>query len=115
MAPHNTEDNRPWYRQFWFWLVMAPPIASFFAGGSLIVASVIHSDSMVVDDYAKVGRAMHKYLARDELAADLGVSARLYLDEAALAPSFRGWKHHLPVFTCCSPIRPMPSATSHSP
>lgn len=90
MSRTDEEQTRPWYRQVWFWLLMAPPLVSMFAGSSLIVVSVIHSDSMVVDDYERVGRAMNKYMARDDRAVELGITARLHVDGAGARAVLQG-------------------------
>lgn len=90
MSHNAAEAARPWYRQFWFWLVIAPPVLSMIAGIGLIVISVIHSDSMVVDDYERVGRAMQKYMARDDRAVELGVTARLYVDDTGAQAVLQG-------------------------
>lgn len=85
-----TRNERPWYRHCWLWFVLAPPLASVVLSAVLIVLSAQHSDSMVVDDYAKVGTAMHRYMAKEAHAAALGVEARLYVDSDGASALLQG-------------------------
>ena len=76
------EDTLPWYRQFWPWFLIALP-------GSVVIASIITitlavktSDSLVRDDYYKEGLAINRNLARERMAAELGVRIQLDYDAA---------------------------------
>lgn len=75
----NTAENtadRPWYRQFWPWFVMALPAASVVAGlTTLYVAG--GEPAMVVDDYGRIAMATQQRAERARHAAELGLSARL--------------------------------------
>ncbi len=73
-------DAAPWYRQFWFWFVFAPPLASIVLGLSLLATAVIHGDSLVADNYEEVGRAIHKNHAREYEAAALEIDGSMVLD-----------------------------------
>ncbi len=72
----------PWYRNRWFWLVAAPPVAAVVGGLLTVWIAVRHADSLVVDDYARIGRAFEMDQSRDRRARALGVSATLRLDRA---------------------------------
>lgn len=76
----STETQRPWYREFWLWFVFAPPMASVALGLSLLATAVIKGDSMVVDDYYAVGRALHRTQDKERTAVDMGVDGRVMLD-----------------------------------
>lgn len=71
---------KPWYREFWFWFIAAPPLASVVLGLSLVVTAVQHGDSMVVGDYAKAGRSIHLDGRREQAAHQLGLAAHLSID-----------------------------------
>lgn len=72
----------PWYRQPWFWLVATPPLAAVIGGLLTVWIAVRNADSLVVDDYARIGRAFEMDQSRDRQARALGVSAVLHLDRA---------------------------------
>lgn len=72
----------PWYRHRWFWLVAAPPVAAVVGGLLTVWIAVRNADSLVVDDYARIGRAFEMDQSRDRRARALGVGATLHLDRA---------------------------------
>ncbi len=72
----------PWYRHRWFWLVAAPPIAAVVGGLLTVWIAVRNADSLVVDDYARIGHAFEMDQSRDRRARALGVSATLHVDRA---------------------------------
>ena len=67
----------PWYRQFWPWFLFGLPAIAVVASLATVVIAFKHSPALVVDDYYRVGKAMNRDLAQDQLATALGVSARL--------------------------------------
>lgn len=68
---------RPWYRHRWPWLLAIAPAAALLGGAVTLWLAVTTSDSLVVDDYYREGRAINQQLARDRLAAELGLRAEL--------------------------------------
>lgn len=68
--------DRPWYRHFWVWFLIAPPAATviFWA---VILTTMASPPSLVVDDYGKIGLAYEDEQARDAAARELGVTGRL--------------------------------------
>jgi hypothetical protein len=74
------EDTEPWYRQFWPWFLIAIPMMSVVGGITTAVLAMKDPQAMVVDDYAKIGLATHRRLARDERAAALGLSGELSIE-----------------------------------
>ena len=73
------EDTVPWYRQFWPWFLIAIPGTAVVAGVITLFLALREPQSMVVDDYARIGLATHRRLARDERAVALGLSGELVL------------------------------------
>lgn len=73
-------EQAPWWRQFWPWMLIALPACAVV--GSLVTAwlAVRSADSLVVDDYYREGRAINQQLARDDAAAQMGLSATLRQD-----------------------------------
>jgi len=71
------QGARPWYRHRWPWLLAIAPAAALLGGIVTLWLAVTTSDSLVVDDYYREGRAINQQLARDRLAAALGLRAEL--------------------------------------
>lgn len=74
---YDDEASRPWYRQPWFWFLVLFPGMSITYCIIAITVSLNTQNSMVVDHYSKKGLAINQSLARDALAADLGLEARI--------------------------------------
>lgn len=70
-------DTRPWYRHRWPWLLAIAPAAALVGGIVMLWLAITTSDSLVVDDYYREGRAINQQLARDRLATALGLGAEL--------------------------------------
>jgi hypothetical protein len=81
-------SERPWYRQFWPWFIMTPPIATVI--GSIVTVIIAGGPpALVVDDYGEVAMAVEQDQRRDRRAAELGVVARLQLLPGANAAAGR--------------------------
>lgn len=76
-TPSNDEANRPWYRQPWLWFLILFPAMSITYCIIAITVSLTTHTSMVVDDYSKEGLAINQSLAREAMAADLGLKASI--------------------------------------
>ena len=68
---------RPWYREPWPWLLMAPPAAAVLAGAATVWIALASSDGLVADDYYKRGLAINQIIHRETAAAGYGVTARV--------------------------------------
>jgi uncharacterized protein len=73
------EDTVPWYRQFWPWFLIAIPSMSVVGGVITAILALSEPQSMVVDDYARIGLATHRRLERDDRATALGLGGELAL------------------------------------
>lgn len=67
---------RPWYREPWPWLLMAGPAVVIVAALATAWIAISSNDGLVTDDYYKKGLAVNQTLARNELAARLGLEVR---------------------------------------
>lgn len=67
----------PWYRHRWPWLLAIAPTAALIGGIFTFWLAATTTDSMVVDDYYREGRAINQQLARDRQASALGLQATL--------------------------------------
>lgn len=81
-VPAEDIDATPWYRQFWPWFLIVLPMSAVIAGLTTLAIAIETRDSLVVDDYAKIGLATQQMLTRDEAAARLGVNANISFDRA---------------------------------
>ncbi len=82
LADANGCDTRPWYRQFWPWVLIALPGSAVAASLFTLYLAVTEPDGLVVDDYYRAGLAINRTLARDRLAARLGLHAEGRVDPA---------------------------------
>ena len=71
------DQVRPWYREPWPWLLIAPPAASVVVGVVMWTLAVRTNDGLVVDDYYKQGLAINQVLDREARAQTLAIRARL--------------------------------------
>lgn len=73
---------RPWYREFYVWLLIAFPALSIAGGVTTLWIAARTNDGLVVDDYYRRGLEINRTFARDRAAAALGLSAAVALDDA---------------------------------
>ena len=71
----DTEDAKPWYRQFWPWFLIALPATAVVASLYTVWLAASNPDTLVVDDYRRIGKTTHARQERDRAAAALGVRA----------------------------------------
>ncbi|MCX4030021.1 FixH family protein [Endozoicomonas sp. SM1973] len=70
----------PWYKEFWFWFVMAIPMLAIASGIAMITVSINGADTLVRDNYYKDGLAIRNDLSRDYKAKDLQLVATIKVD-----------------------------------
>ena len=75
-----TQDEGPWYKHRWPWLLMMGPFAVVIAGSITIWIAMTQQDALVVDDYYKQGKAINQDLRRDRVATDLGMQFLAHYD-----------------------------------
>ena len=88
LAPQPT--NRPWYKEPWPWIVMAPPAAAVLAGIATIWIAMASADGLVAEDYYKQGLALNKVIAREELARKLGITASMQVGAGRIRVRLEG-------------------------
>jgi uncharacterized protein len=82
--------SAPWYRQLWPWLLISGPAAVLVAGAVTTWIAFASADGLVAEDYYKQGMAVNKVLAREERAAQLGLSADLQLTREKIVVRLHG-------------------------
>ena len=71
----------PWYRQFWPWFLIAVPLSSFIVGFIVLHLATNTTDSLVVDDYYKEGKAINARLDKIDNAKKLNVVTGITFSE----------------------------------
>ena len=69
-----------WYTHPWPWLLMSGPAIVVVAGFYTLFLAIRSNDGLVAEDYYKQGLAIDRVIAREERAAQLGLSAALRYD-----------------------------------
>lgn len=77
-----TTKARPWYREYWVWLLMIPPAGSVLGGVTMLYLATSQPLSLVVEDYARIEQITSERFARDQRASALGVEAALAFEPA---------------------------------
>jgi hypothetical protein len=72
-----TDDNTPWYKQFWPWFILTPLLVVFAAGFSMLYIAIATDDGVVVDNYYKDGKAIIVRHEEDRYARSLGLNASM--------------------------------------
>ena len=71
-----TYDTKPWYKQFWPWLLISLPGSVVIAGFVTLYIANKYSDDLVADEPYKQGLAINRQLEKKLIAEQLGVEAR---------------------------------------
>lgn len=87
---NSTLNTQPWYKQFWPWFLISLPLSAVIAGITTIFIAMDKPDGLVVDDYYKKGLGINRELAREQLAAELGISTQLQLTDNQLLLQLKG-------------------------
>lgn len=69
--------TNPWYREPGPWLLMAGPAIVIVAAIATAWIAISSNDGLVTEDYYKKGLAVNQTLAQSDLAARLGLEARV--------------------------------------
>jgi hypothetical protein len=78
---HATQANsNNWKHHPWLWMVIGIPFSAVIMGVVMITLAIQSDSGLVVDDYYKKGKEINRVLARDKVAFELGLSARLTIN-----------------------------------
>ena len=64
----NEPTSKPWYREFWAWMVLAPLIAVVVVSSITVSIAVRFADDQVSDTYYKDSRMYHFSAEQDQRA-----------------------------------------------
>ena len=83
-------DKKVWYKEPWPWILMALPATAVVAGIITLLLAIRSNDGLVADDYYKQGLGINKVLARQEMAAKMGLKARVDLSGSKVVLQLSG-------------------------
>lgn len=78
------KDTKPWYKQFWPWFLIVIPASSMVVGSFVIRFAYDGTNSLVVDDYYKEGRAINARLDKIELAKKMSIVTSLSVQQGSI-------------------------------
>ncbi len=78
----NEQTSKPWYREFWVWLVLSPLILTVVVSFVMVSTAVRHADDTVSDTYYKDSRMYHFTADQDKRAVALGLASMVQFDRA---------------------------------
>ena len=81
-------DTKPWYKQFWPWFLIAIPTSSLIVGSMVFNFAMDGTNTLVVDDYYKEGKAINARLDKIDKARDLNIKTLLDVKDGAIALEF---------------------------
>ena len=67
----------PWYREPWFWFVMAPLVLVVIVSATMVSIAVRYGDDVVSDTYYKDSRMYHYSAEQDQRAHTLNLAGML--------------------------------------
>ncbi len=85
MSHSTLQDDRPWYRQGWPWLLIALPASAVIGGIATIIIAVQSPNSLVVDDYYKEGLAINQDKQRSATASAMQLTGILRNNAASVS------------------------------
>jgi len=65
------------------WLLILFPGVAVIGGFFTLYLAIISDDGLVKDDYYQKGKQINRVLARDKMASQLGLTAKLQIDQEA--------------------------------
>lgn len=81
-------DVKPWYKQFYPWMLICIPLSSFIVGGFVIKFATDGTNTLVVDDYYKEGKSINARLDKLAKAEELGIRTTLTTNESGFVVEF---------------------------
>lgn len=84
------EKSASWWKEPMVWLIIALPMAAVVAGIVTVAIAARNADTLVQGDFRKEGLTLHQSTERDQLAARLGLSASLRVNDGKLRVGLHG-------------------------
>lgn len=80
--------EKPWYKQFWPWFLLAFPLAAVIGGFTTLAIFTKNQVSLVAEDYYKKGKGINVDLTRLKVAAGLELSASIVSEQKSINIQF---------------------------
>jgi len=77
-----SETIKPWYAQFWPWMLIALPGSVVIACMVTIIISVRYSDDLVIGDYYRSGLGINTEIKKQQTAAKFNIRASFKIDRS---------------------------------
>jgi hypothetical protein len=90
------EDQSPWYKQLWPWLLISLPASAVLGGIATFILAVNSPNALVTDDYYKQGLAINQQTGRLRTATQLGLEGLLRADDEFIQLELRANDAQLP-------------------
>ena len=90
------EDQSPWYKQLWPWLLISLPASAVLGGITTFILAVNSPNALVADDYYKQGLAINQQTGRLRTATQLGLEGLLRADDEFIQLELRANDMQLP-------------------
>ena len=81
-------DSQPWYKQFWPWFLICISLSSLIVGSQVFRLATDGTNSLVVDDYYKEGKAINARLDKIEKAKELNIKTLLDIQTNSITLEF---------------------------
>ncbi len=79
-----TAAKKPWYKEFYVWMILFFPAVAIVAGLYTLGLAIRSNDGLVVDDYYKQGLEINQVLERDQIAKNYGLQCALQFNRENL-------------------------------
>jgi len=83
-------NSGPGYKHPWFWFIMAPLVAVFCMGFTILYLSIVSNDGVIVDNYYKDGLAIKTREQQDLNARSLNLHGGLVLEHRRANLTLKG-------------------------
>jgi len=72
-----TDEQRPWYKEPYVWMLIGFPLSSVIVGIFFITTAVVNKDTLVRDNYYKDGLAYNSEVQWDKKAVEMDIRLEL--------------------------------------
>jgi len=81
MQNSTQEDTQAWYRQFWPWFIMVPPVCAILGSAITIWLALSNPPQLAVADYSRIEEINAENRQLTEAANAMGLTALMQLEQ----------------------------------
>lgn len=78
---HEAGLIKPWYKQFWPWFLITPPLTAVIGGIITIWLAVNNDAELVTNNYYQDGLEINQRLKKEQVAVDMSIHATLLFSD----------------------------------